>query len=111
MQPADNKRRFPRIPAEHAVLVRTAGEGVSEGFAKTRDVGLGGCMFVNPVAFGEDAPVELLISVNLAVVRVRGRVVYELPADGGGFEVGVEFLEIDDGDRRVLETLFQPSAD
>ena len=35
-------RRFPRIPAEHAVMVRLLGGPRFEGFAKTRVIGLGG---------------------------------------------------------------------
>lgn len=100
------KRRFPRIPSENAVLVKKLGPADMEGFAKTRVVGLGGCMFVSDEPLGVDAYLDLLISVRGRVVKTRGRVVYEIPREGDEVEVGVEFLEISPHDRDIIEELF-----
>jgi len=101
------KRRFPRIPAEHAVLVKKLGTDETEEFAKTRSVGLGGCMFHSDAALGLGSGVELLISVRGGVVKVHARVVYEIPKDDGGVQVGVEFLRMATGDLKLLQTLFE----
>lgn len=101
-----NQRRFPRIPAEHAVLVKPLGTGEAEVLSKTKVVGLGGCMFVNDEPIGEGSAIELLMSVRGQVIKTTARVVYELPSADGGVEVGVEFLFISDRDRRTLEALF-----
>jgi len=103
-----NKRRFPRVPSENAVLVKKLGPEAHEDFVKTRVIGLGGCMFVSDVPLGVDSPVELLISVKGQVAKARARVVWEQPAGTGRFEVGVEFVSIGAADRVILERLFPP---
>lgn len=100
------QRRFPRVPAEHAVLVKRLGAGESEVITKTRVLGLGGCMFINDEALGEGTPIELLMSIRGQVIKTTARVVYEQPNAGGGVEVGVEFLFISDRDRLTLEGVF-----
>ncbi len=100
------KRRFPRISSEHAVLVTRLGPEALERFARTRVVGLGGCMFVADSAYGVGSAIEILISVKGQVAKARGRVVWESPAPDGKLEIGVEFLAIEDADRRILEQLF-----
>ena len=57
------QRRFPRITAEHAVMVTKAGAETLEEFAKTRDLGLGGCMFLSDEPVGPGSVIELLISL------------------------------------------------
>lgn len=101
-----NQRRFPRIPAEHAVLVKPLGLEADEAFAKTRVLGLGGCMFVQDEPLGEGAAIELLISIRGQVIKTTARVVYEQPHPGGGVEIGCEFLFVSDKDRQVLEATF-----
>ncbi len=108
MNDLDAKRRFPRIPSENAVLIKKLGFEELEGFAKTRVVGLGGCMFVSDEPFGVDAYLDLLISVRGRVVKTRGRVAYEIDKGGGEWEVGGEFLDISPPDRTILQALFRP---
>lgn len=106
--PADypEKRRFPRISSDNPVLVSKLGPETLERFARTRVVGLGGCMFVADGSYGVGSPVEILISVQGRVVKARARVVWESPTPDDKMEIGVEFLAIDDTDRRILEKLF-----
>lgn len=107
-QPAT--RRFPRAKAERPVLVRRLGEEEPyEAFAKTRVIGLGGCMFVSREALGFGSLMELLISVEGRVLRTDGRVAYELQK-GEEHQVGVEFLRIAPADRAVLESLVARTA-
>jgi hypothetical protein len=98
-------RRFPRIPAEHAVMVRLLGGPRFEGFAKTRVIGLGGCMFVNRESLGYGSLMELLISVEGRVIRADARVAYEVPKNGREHQVGVEFLRLHPSDRELLSSL------
>ncbi len=108
--PYGRVRRFPRIPAEHAVLVRkVAPEGV-EGFVKTRVLGLGGCMFRSDQEIGVGTTLELLLSVDDRVVKAAGEVVYERPAPGGEREVGVAFLHVAKEDLAVILELFPEDA-
>lgn len=99
-----DKRRYPRIPAKHAVLVKKLADD-SELLAKTEVLGGGGCMFVHDAAVAEGSRIEILISVHGHVVRAVGRVAYALPRDEGTHEVGVEFLDVSDDDRAVIDSL------
>jgi hypothetical protein len=98
-------RRFPRIPAEHAVMVRLLGGPRFEGFAKTRVIGLGGCMFVNRESLGYGSLMELLIAVQGRVIRADARVAYEIPKGEKEHQVGVEFLRLHPTDRALLSSL------
>jgi hypothetical protein len=100
------KRRYPRIPAKHAVLVKKLADD-SELLARTEILGGGGCMFVHDVALAEGSGIEILISVRGHVVRAAGRVAYALPRGDGTHEVGVEFLDVSEDDRAVIDSLLR----
>ncbi len=104
------QRRFPRIPSENTVLVKRAGEGAEEGFAKTTVMGLGGCSFVTDTALDPEERVEVYIAVSGKVVVALGRVVWTAPRLDGRLDVGIEFQEITEEDRRVVEALFAPAS-
>jgi len=101
--PSSEQRRFPRIPAEKALLVKKVGDDASESLAKTRTVSGGGCMFVHPERLGVGARVELLISLARRVIKAQGRVVWETATGAGRVEVGVEFVSISPKDMRALD--------
>jgi hypothetical protein len=106
-----DQRRFPRIAAEHAVLVTKtkAGTETLEEFAKTRSLGLGGCMFLSDEPLGLGSVIEVLISLAGRVVPTTARVVYER-ANDRRFEIGVEFLRLDPGDRQFLQSFFDAES-
>jgi c-di-GMP-binding flagellar brake protein YcgR len=99
------QRRFPRIAAEHTVLVTKAGAEAHEEFSKTRDLGLGGCMFLSDEPLGPGSVIEVLISLGRRVVATTARVVYEHTSERR-FEIGVEFLRLDPADHQFLQSFF-----
>jgi hypothetical protein len=99
-------RRFPRLSSENAVLVKVRSHEPVEGFAKTRVLGLGGCMFMNDEPIGQGAHLDMLISVRGRVAKTVGRVVYEIPRADQEIEVGVEFVGLSAHDRGVIESVF-----
>src|SRR4051812_1194025 len=88
------RRRFPPIASHHAVLLKKLGSELEE-FGVTRSMARGGCSFVAGESVGVGSHLELLITVDGAVVTARGRVVYENDVDGRK-EIGVEFAGVDD---------------
>lgn len=105
-EPGGDARRFPRISSEHVVMFRCLDGAEEEDLAKTRVVGLGGCMFVTDEPLEPGTPLELMISVKRRVVRCRARVVYAVHGDPENWHVGVEFLEVPEADRTTLASLF-----
>lgn len=111
MQPRPKIRRFPRVSAEHAVMVRLLGVQAFEEFARTRVIGPGGCMFVSEESLGFGSLMELSIAVRGRVVKTDSRVVYEIRKSPTEHQVGVEFLRISSADRSFLETLVTQRKD
>jgi c-di-GMP-binding flagellar brake protein YcgR len=97
-------RRFPRVKAEHAVMVRLLGTLPFEEFARTRVIGPGGCMFVSEESIGFGSLMELSIALQGRVLKTDSRVVYEISRSATEHQVGVEFLRISQADREFLET-------
>jgi hypothetical protein len=104
MQPRPKIRRFPRVQAEHAVMVRLLGVRPFEEFARTRVIGPGGCMFVSEESLGFGSLMELSIAVQGRVLKTDGRVVYEIRKSSTEHQVGIEFLRITPSDRAFLES-------
>ena len=105
MQRQRQSRRFPRIQARHAVMVRLLGPTSFEEFARTRVIGPGGCMFVSEESLGYGSLMELSIALRGRVVKTDSRVVYEIRRSETEHQVGVEFLRISSADRAYLEKL------
>ena len=104
-------RKFPRIPAETSVLLRKLGGPVKGSLSTTRVVGLGGCSFFHDAAEGVGSTLFLSILMGRDLAEAKARVVYENRIEEGKYEIGVEFLEIQAGDREKLEKLVGGTAD
>lgn len=105
------RRKYPRIASHHSVLVRKAAGEALEAFARTRTMALGGCSFISPEAFGEGAPLELLIAIDHRVISVKARVVYERATDDGRSEIGVEFGPLAEEDAEAIHRVFENPDD
>jgi c-di-GMP-binding flagellar brake protein YcgR len=101
------KRRFPRIPAKNTVLVTKLDGQSHEEFAKTKSLGLGGCMFTSDQCFGEETVLEMLITIGLDVIKTKVKVVYERQSENDEkvFEIGVEFVDIRERDQKTIERM------
>lgn len=101
-----DRRQFPRIPNDYALFVRKIDDGADGVTAKTSQVGLGGCMFSSDLNLGVGATLYLVMLVGQDPVEAKARVIYELRKERGGYQIGVEFLEVAERDRAILEELF-----
>lgn len=106
-----HRRKYPRIPSQNAVLVKQLGGKEAEGFAKTTVVGLGGCMFTCDEAFGQGSYLDLFIAIQHTVVKALSKVAYERKQEDERYEIGVEFVQINETDRKLLETLWANNPD
>jgi c-di-GMP-binding flagellar brake protein YcgR len=102
------QRRFPRIASHHSVMVTKLTDG-SEERGLTNTIALGGCGVITSDSIGMGNTVELLIAIDPQnVIKALGRVVYERPLDDGRYEVGVEFVHMNDDAARHIARLFDP---
>ena len=105
-------RAFPRIPAEHSALIkRVRGDGSpSEALARTKVLGLGGCLLLAEEPLGRGSLLEVLIALEGRVVRTDARVVYEIPLGDLRHEVGVQFLGLEPTDRALIASRVRRQA-
>ncbi len=104
------RRRFPRFPLDNALLLRSVAESGPAVPARTLEISAGGCKLVHEAPIGVGSEVELVISAGDRPIRALGRVSYELPLRSARFQIGVEFLSFQPGDREVLAVLLSTRA-
>lgn len=124
-KPADftERRKSPRFSRTISVQVQSDRHEVSAGLVQDSpgvNIGLGGICFISqgPYAVGDELDMmiriadwdpearrrSLYIAVSSIPYAAAGAVVRcEELADKSGFEVGVRFTDISDGDRKALE--------
>ncbi len=117
MSPWDglNRRRFPRVACPCRVVIRAA-DGEERAFlTHTENIGVGGVGVLLRAGLKVFTPVELEVDLldleeNL---RCRGRVVWSVrrkesdPEKPLFHDIGIEFHDIGDRDRRRLEALIE----
>ncbi|MBZ5587135.1 MAG: PilZ domain-containing protein [Acidobacteriia bacterium] len=99
------RRRFPRFPSDHALLLKKVGDDGLAAPARTLELSAGGCKLVHDTSIGVGSNVELVISAGDRSIRALGRVIYELPLRSARFQVGVEFLRVAAEDHEALAAL------
>lgn len=102
-----NQRRFPRVPAETSVLVRLAKEPEMGAFAKTKVVGMGGCLFTHDKAIAPGTSIWVAIALRDRILEIPSRTVYSNERPDGDFDIGVEFLLMSANDKVLLAELLQ----
>ncbi len=100
------RRIHPRMALASTILVQA---NELETLTTTRDIGMGGVRVLHMAPLGEGTPVRLDISLDGGLVRAEGRVVFEKLRGDGVYELGIQFLSIDDSERRKLELFFARS--
>jgi c-di-GMP-binding flagellar brake protein YcgR len=104
MQSSANRRRYPRVAAP--VFYRPAGPEFLHHRRATQDVGLGGMRAYSDehISVGTRLEIELLLDETTSV-RCWARIVWieSLPSgSGAAYDVGLEFTDIADADRKLL---------
>lgn len=101
------KRKFKRCVQKDGV--RVVGPAGVE-YAIYDDISAGGVRLIMEYEKAPHTPLEMQFSLrnemgeNLGDIRTRGRVVRSIKSDRG-YEVGVEFINLDDRIRSMLERL------
>ncbi len=105
-----DKRLFPRIRSKKPVVVKKLLPGGLEIPARTVELGLGGCSFVQDYYISPGTPVEVRIPLRRKTITAKGKVVYAIPMKKPGHEIGVEFFAMSISDLEQLQRYFGPEA-
>jgi c-di-GMP-binding flagellar brake protein YcgR len=108
--PAD-RRRYPRMAA--TVYYRPAGPAFLHHRRASVDVSPGGMRVYSDeeMIVGDSVELELLLGED-ATARCWARIAWVEkldPSDGARFDVGLEFTDISDEDRKLLDSALRPA--
>ena len=101
MSTNEERRRWPRVPAEHLVSYTSYDEGGDPedmGTARTLDLGEGGILLEMTRPARPGFPVEIKMVSGEHIIRARGRVVHSQAISRNRWRVGVSFSEITQSD-------------
>ena len=103
----EERRKWPRIPAEHLVSYThydEEGEPDDMGMARTLDLSEGGILLemARPARPGSRLDVKMVSGEH--IIRARGEVVYCHHLSRSRWRVGVSFSEITQSDRGTISS-------
>ncbi len=106
----DERRRHLRI--NHSQIVSyTHYNDVDEvdktgGVGTTADISLSGVLIRIADEFEINTKIDLDISLGELMIRTSGRIMRVLTVEGGLYDVGIQFEDIDEGDLERLKEFF-----
>jgi len=109
----DPPRRYPRLNYSHLVAYSHYDEsGVLDRDGRmgaTRNISLGGVMIrvAEDGAFPPGTRIELEIDIDNEVISTLGRIIHIRAVEPGFYDVGIEFIKINDEDLEKLRTFFR----
>ncbi len=94
----ENKRRHVRLRAHHLIKYKVIERGQAESVHPfVKEISAGGILFYTGEHIPKNSILEVKINIPLApqLFEAKCRVVRALPSKDGGFDIGVEFTEVD----------------
>jgi hypothetical protein len=99
------RRKWPRVPAEHLVsftVFGQQGEPEEKGTARTLDLGGGGAALEMTHHVEVGCRLEIKMVTGGHIVTASGRVAYNRYLSAGRWRVGVSFTEIGERDATII---------
>ena len=108
----ENTRQYMRLPVAWLIKCEPKIPTDVHRVTMTRDVSAGGVCVVmrEMIPVGSRIRVEIHVPPLARSIRADGQVIRCLPAHGGGFQLGIQFLEIDPKERAALNEAIEKSA-
>ena len=110
----EERRKWPRIPAEHLVSYThydEEGEPDDMGMARTLDLGEGGILLEMTRPARPGSRLEVKMASGEHIITARGEVVYSQRLSRTRWRVGVKFSEITQSDRGTISSEVAESHD
>jgi hypothetical protein len=64
-------------------------------------------MLETHIAIEKNDRMDVVLGVQEEMVKIRGKVIFSLPADSGRYRSGIEFLDIDGPSLKILRRFIQ----
>ena len=102
MMTDDERRRHPRVRVDG----RATGRATVFAEFKVIAISESGASLEMAAPLALDSACDITINLSHVAVDLKGRVVHVDPpaAEGGGFQVGVDFVEVDELDQALLDS-------
>ena len=105
------RRRFVRLNAQVDIAYSKVDTQNKENLSLTKNISAGGICLIcyEPVRVKDMLDLKIILPVSQEPIKVLGRVVWVKefivggPERGKRYDAGIEFVEINDGDRKQIE--------
>jgi len=100
-----NKRKFERkdsLNMLHYVVLDDQGEPFQEGMGRSLNVSEKGLLLETHSPLMKNQMLSLTVGLKEDMVELKARVTYANPCENRAYCSGIEFLEIDENGKRVL---------
>jgi hypothetical protein len=106
----EEHRKHKRIHSTNLlnyVCLDEAGDAFAQGMGRTLNVSASGILLETHAPLDPDTTVSLTIGMEEEIIDIRGTAVYSQENEGGGFETGIEFIDIEPAELTVLQKFIQ----
>ena len=102
---AENKRQYPRFDSLNLsyICLDENGTLVRQSMGRTLNVSQSGICLETCFEIDPRFMLSMTMALEEDLVDIRGRIIYCRPGSMENFETGVEFVEVDEESRLVLE--------
>lgn len=102
---AENKRQYPRFDSLNLsyICLDENGTLVRQSMGRTLNVSQSGICLETCFEIDSKFMLSMTLALEEDLVDIRGRIIYCRPGTRENFETGVEFVEMDEESRLVLE--------
>jgi hypothetical protein len=107
-KPAEERRKYERLPVHHLLKYKIIGEEATEGVLSfVRNISAGGVLFHSDEALPTDKVIEVEVLINFPMrpqpIKVLAKVLRSRPLHKiGGYDVAIEFLDLSDLEREFI---------
>lgn len=104
------RRRFVRIESLNLLSYSLCVDDKIESYGqmgRTLDVSLGGLLIQTNETFPIGTILEIKIGIKENIIRVLGRIVHSREVDEGLYDLGIEFVNVSDTDKKIISDLYK----
>jgi c-di-GMP-binding flagellar brake protein YcgR len=101
----EERRQFPRVPAKLAIAYEqfSGNRKIGEGRAQSVNISGRGVMMETSCPLDPETSVILWLQSPFYTLLIKGAVMHTSPVANGTYHVGIELLEVIEGEWQVLE--------